>query len=99
MNSWLTPLSLSYVPVLMRSGDFATGERGVVTEMGSNSASRSSAENLTAPAASSDRMASASAAFCSCIATIFSSTLPAVISLWTNRRTLACPVRDDVRDR
>jgi len=52
----------SYVPVLVRGRDFAAGEMDVVSGMGSKSASRSSAENLTAPAASSDRMASASAA-------------------------------------
>lgn len=56
----------------------------------------SSAENLTEPMASSDRIASASAAFGSYIATIFSSTLPAVISC---RGTRACPARDGDRDR
>jgi hypothetical protein len=71
-----------YVPVLVRDRGFAAGATtGGAAGIGSKSASMSSAENLTAPAPSSDRIALASAAFCSCIATIFSSTLPAVISL------------------
>lgn len=52
-----------------------------ISGIGANSASRSSSENLAAPAASSERMLSASPAFCSCNSTIFSSILPAAISL------------------
>jgi len=48
---------------------------------GANRALRSASENLTPPPLSSDRMPAARAAFCSCMARIFSSILPATTSL------------------
>ena len=54
----------SLVPVLAPACGFAADEDAGAVGIGSNSATRSSAENLTAPASSSERIASASAAFC-----------------------------------